>query len=69
MAHLLSADVLPVHVQTDAAVLHDAGSVEDERHVTPLTLLGEFRAPEAYVRVVQHRLQLQLLDAWENESS
>ena len=50
-AHLLRVDDAAVEVERHAAVLVDAGAVEEQHQVAPLSLLRELRQPEAHRRV------------------
>ena len=59
--YLLCADVVAVDEETDAAVFHDPGAVENEDDVVPLTLLRQLRAPETHRALVQNRLMLKLV--------
>jgi len=54
--HLLCGDVVSVDEQADAAVLGDAGLVNDGSDVVPQTLVCQFRAAETHRVVTDHRL-------------
>lgn len=55
---LLCIHVVPIHKETDAAVLHDAGTVEDQHQVVPLSFLRQLWTPEPHSVVAQSRVLL-----------
>ena len=50
---LLRVHMFTVHKETDAAVLHDASTVEDQHQVVPLSFLCQLWTPEPHSVVAQ----------------
>ena len=55
---LLGVHMVPIHKEADAAVLHDAGTVEDQHQVVPLSFLRQLWTPEPHSVVAQSRVLL-----------
>jgi len=66
VTYLLCVTEVAIEVEWDAGVLHDAGAVEHEHQVVPLTLQVQIRVPELHQVVRQPRLTVVVRGRWYN---